>query len=120
MSDSERSPVARFTRPDEDPDAVVDVRAVLQQDRVRVATADLPPALLPRKGRYGLVDVEKVFTPDPDEDVFTTRGIDRAAGCLVLVRPDQYVAHVLPLDGADELGAFLAGVLRPVADLDPA
>ncbi|PKW25500.1 FAD-dependent monooxygenase [Phycicoccus duodecadis] len=113
LGDPRRSPVARFTRPGEDPDAVVDVRAVLQQDHVRVTTADLPLALLPRKGRFGLVDYEKVFTPDPDEDVFTVRGIDREAGCLVLVRPDQYVAHVLPLDAADELGAFLERVLLP-------
>jgi len=28
------------------------------------------------------------------------------------VRPDQYVAHVLPLDGYDELTAFFAGVLK--------
>jgi len=28
-----------------------------------------------------------------------------------VVRPDQYVAHVLPLDGYDELAAFFAGVL---------
>jgi phenol 2-monooxygenase len=28
-----------------------------------------------------------------------------------VVRPDQYVAHVLPLDGYDELSAFFAGVL---------
>jgi phenol 2-monooxygenase len=31
---------------------------------------------------------------------------------LVVVRPDQYVAHVLPVDGYDELAAFFAGVLR--------
>ena len=30
---------------------------------------------------------------------------------MVLVRPDQYVAHVLPLDGHDELADFLSGVL---------
>jgi phenol 2-monooxygenase len=30
------------------------------------------------------------------------------------VRPDQYVAHVLPLDGRAELSAYFAGVLRTV------
>jgi phenol 2-monooxygenase len=29
----------------------------------------------------------------------------------VLVRPDQFVAQVLPLDGHDELADFLSGVL---------
>ena len=34
------------------------------------------------------------------------RGIDREAGCMVVVRPDQYVAHVLPLDAHAELAAY--------------
>jgi hypothetical protein len=29
----------------------------------------------------------------------------------VVVRPDQYVAHVLPLDGHQELAAFFAGFM---------
>lgn len=33
-----------------------------------------------------------------EEDVFAARGIDPERGALVLVRPDQYVAQVLPLD----------------------
>jgi phenol 2-monooxygenase len=40
------------------------------------------------------------------------RGIQRDKGCMVVVRPDQYVAHVLPLDGFDELSAFFSGFLR--------
>jgi phenol 2-monooxygenase len=31
---------------------------------------------------------------------------------MIVVRPDQYVAHVLPLDGLEELTAFFAGVLK--------
>ena len=38
-------------------------------------------------------------------------GIDRERGCMVVVRPDQYTAHVLPLDAFDELSAFFAGIL---------
>ena len=30
---------------------------------------------------------------------------------MVVVRPDQYVAHVLPLDAHEELADFFAGVL---------
>ena len=40
------------------------------------------------------------------------RGIDRDKGCMVVVRPDQYIAHVLPLDGYGELAAFFAAFLR--------
>ena len=40
------------------------------------------------------------------------RGIDRAAGCVVIVRPDQYVGHVLPLHSRDELTAYFGAILR--------
>ncbi|MGY1837507.1 FAD-binding monooxygenase [Blastococcus sp. SYSU DS0510] len=109
---SARSPVARYTPAGADPDAVIDVRGVFQQGHRDLAVESLPPALLPRKGRFGLVDHEKAFAPDPkSDDVFDLRGVDRERGCMVLVRPDQHVAAVLPLDAHAELGRFLSGVL---------
>jgi phenol 2-monooxygenase len=41
------------------------------------------------------------------------RGIDRKAGCMVVVRPDQYVANVLPLDGFMQLASFFDGFMLP-------
>jgi phenol 2-monooxygenase len=109
---SEKSPTGRFTPPGADPDSVIDVRAVFQQGHRDLGVETLPSALRPRKGPFGLVDHEKAFCPDPKAgDVFDARAVDRDAGCVVVVRPDQYVAHVLPLDAHDELTAFLAGVL---------
>ena len=109
---SERSPIARHTPAGADPDSVIDVRAVFQQGHRDLAVDGLPSVLLPRKGRFGLIDHEKVFCPDPTAgDIFDLRGIDRDAGCMVVVRPDQYVAHVLPLDAHDELAEFLSGIL---------
>jgi phenol 2-monooxygenase (NADPH) len=108
------SPIARFTPPGADPDSVIDVRAVLQQGHRDITVEDLPPVLLPRKGPFELVDHEKAFCPDPDADVFDLRGLDRERGALVVVRPDQYVAHILPLDAHDELVDFLRGVLVEV------
>jgi phenol 2-monooxygenase len=91
---------------------VVDVRAVFQQGHRDLAVDALPAALLPRKGRFGLVDFEKAFCADARAgDVFDLRGIDRDAGCVVVVRPDQHVAHVLPLDAFDELAGFLGRTL---------
>jgi phenol 2-monooxygenase (NADPH) len=109
---SEKSPITRHTPAGADPDSVIDVRAVFQQGHRDLAVDRLPAVLLPRKGPFGLVDHEKAFCPDPKaDDVFTLRGIDRERGCMVLVRPDQYVAQVLPLDAHDELADFLSGVL---------
>jgi phenol 2-monooxygenase len=104
------SPVRRFTAPGADLDSVLDVRAIFQQPHRTLEVEQLPTMLLPRKGRFGLIDYEKAFTADPAADIFESRGIDRQRGALVLVRPDQYVAHVLPLDGYKELEAFLQPV----------
>jgi phenol 2-monooxygenase len=75
---------------------------------------------LPQKGRYGLRDYEKMFCADikSGNDIFAMRGIDREAGCMVVVRPDQYVAHVLPLDGYQQLAAYFDGFMRPQSDQD--
>ena len=73
----------------------------------------MPSLLRPAKGRFGLCDYEKVFCADlkSGNDIFAMRGIDRAKGCMVVVRPDQYVAHVLPLEAHEELAEFFAGFL---------
>ena len=92
---------------------MIDVRAVFQQDHHALAVEAMPSLLLPRKGRYGLCDYEKMFCADVKggNDIFTMRGIDRDAGCMVIVRPDQYVAHVLPLDGYGALATFFDGFM---------
>ncbi len=107
------SPVQRFTPAGSDVDSVIDLRAVFQQPHRDLALQAMPPLLLPRKGRYGLIDYEKMFCPDlkSGRDIFDLRGIDRRQGCVIVVRPDQYVAHVLPLDAHDELAAFFEGFM---------
>ena len=99
---------------------MIDVRAVFQQAHRELAIETMPTLLLPRKGRYGLHDYEKMFCPDikGGQDIFAMRGIDREAGCMVVVRPDQYVAHVLPLDGYKQLAAFFDGFMLPQIDQD--
>jgi len=115
LDEAADSPVRRYTRPGEDVDAVFDLRAVFQQGHRELAIETMPALLRPRKGRYGLVDYEKVFAADLKHgpDIFDLRGIDRARGALVVVRPDQYVAHVLPLDAHAALSAFFAGFMLP-------
>ena len=103
------SPVRRYTPPGADVDAVLDVRGVYQQVHRDVTPAVLPEILFPAKGSLGLRDYEKAYAADPVDgvDIYAARGIDRARGAMVLVRPDQYVAHVLPLDAHAELTEFL-------------
>jgi phenol 2-monooxygenase (NADPH) len=113
LAQSPHSPLRRFTPKGADIDSVIDLRAVFQQGRRELKVGELPAALVPCKGRFGLVDYEKAFSPDLKNgaDIFDLRHIDRQQGALVIVRPDQYVAHVLPLHARDELGAFFAQFL---------
>jgi len=108
------SPLRRHTAPGEDVDAVIDTRAVFQQGFRDLDYAAMPTLLRPHVGRYGLCDYEKVFCVDAKrgEDIFVARGIDKSAGCMVLVRPDQYVGHILPLHARAELAAYFAAILR--------
>jgi phenol 2-monooxygenase len=113
---SDASPIARFTPRGAEPDSVIDVRAVFQQGHRDLPVDKMPPVLLPRKGRFGLVDYEKMFCPDPAAgDIFDLRGVTRERGCVVVVRPDQYVSHVLPLDAHEALVEFFAGILIDTA-----
>ncbi|MCP2266542.1 FAD-binding monooxygenase [Promicromonospora thailandica] len=107
------SPLLRHTPAGGDPDAVLDVKVVYQQDHHAIEHPSVPAVFRPRVGPFGLVDYEKVYAADPAHDIFELRGIDRG-GAVVVVRPDQYVAAVLPLTARDELTAFLGGALRPV------
>jgi phenol 2-monooxygenase len=115
LGESRESPLRRYTLKGADIDSVIDVRAVFQQDHREIAIETMPALLLPAKGRYGLRDYEKVFCPDlrGGHDIFAMRGIDRKAGCIVVVRPDHYVAHVLPLEGYAELAAFFQAFMLP-------
>jgi 2-polyprenyl-6-methoxyphenol hydroxylase-like FAD-dependent oxidoreductase len=117
LAASPRSPIRRFTPPGADIDAVIDLRVIFQQGHRDLDITAMPPILLPRKGRYGLHDYEKMFCPShkPGEDIFDMRGIDRNQGCIVVVRPDQYVAHVLPLDAKQALADFFDGFMLPAA-----
>lgn len=116
LAESRQSPIRRYTPLGADIDGVIDLRAVFQQDHRELAIENMPPMLLPSKGRYGLYDYEKMFCPDlkSGHDVFTMRGIDRKAGCMVVVRPDQYVAQVLPLNDFAALAAYFDAFMLQV------
>ena len=86
----------------------------------------MPALLRPAKGRHGLVDHEKMFCPvvANGQDIFDLRGIDRGHGCVVIVRPDQHVAHVLSLEDhagiADFFSAFMLNGQQAVPRRDGA
>ncbi|GAA1134712.1 FAD-dependent monooxygenase [Microbacterium natoriense] len=116
---AEAAPVlARFTPSDADVDAVFDVKAVYQQSYEEVEVTSAPELFQPKTGPLGLTDWEKVYAAGPshwtDADIFEARELSRD-GVVVVVRPDQYVAAILPLDDVAELESFLEGAFLPAS-----
>jgi phenol 2-monooxygenase len=88
-----------------DRDAWFDVKVIYQQDHTTVDIGLVPAVFKPPVGPFGLSYLENAFAVDPEADIFELRGLDRG-GVVVIVRPDQYVANVLPLTATTELAAF--------------
>lgn len=57
--------------------------------------------------------MEKAFGVLSDQNIFDERSIFRD-GAVMIVRPDQYVAGIFPLDETQGLEAFLNGVFPAV------
>ncbi len=99
LADDPAGPIRRYTPDGVDVDDVIDVRAVFQGSHRDMDLGLLPPLLTPTKGRLGVIDYQKSFCPDVRNgpDIFDQRGIDRDAGAVIVVRPDQYIADVLSI-----------------------
>lgn len=110
LSQSPDSPLAKYTPAGTDIDSVFDVKVVYQQDYTNVDLGQVPEAFMPRTGVFGTIDYEKVYATLDGDDIFEKRGIS-SAGALVIVRPDQYVANVLPLTAREELSNFFTPIL---------
>jgi phenol 2-monooxygenase len=111
FASSPESPLAA-TPAGGDPDAWFDLKVIYQQGHTAVDINKVPAVFKPQVGPFKLTDYEKVYGTDPNADIFDLRGLDRN-GAVVVVRPDQYVANVLPLTATAELGAFFARFLKP-------
>ena len=108
-----QSPVVKYTRTGENIDAIIDVRAIFQGTFDQLDYATMPRFFKPTKGKFALQDYEKIFCIDHKGhgDIYDMRGIDRDRGCMVIVRPDQYTAHILPLTATDDLATFFDRIL---------
>lgn len=111
LANSDTSPVRKYTPEGADIDSILDVYAVFQQQDLSIE--DMPDFLWPAKGKYGLRDYEKVFHAEVGNDIFELRDIDRSVGCMVVVRPDQHIANVLPLTAHKELTEFFDVFMIP-------
>ena len=104
LANSEASPVQKYTPEGSDIDSLIDTYAVFQQQDLSID--EMPDYLWPAKGKLGLRDYEKVFHAGEDKGIFEQRGINLSSGCVVVVRPDQHIATILPVTAHKELAKF--------------
>jgi 2-polyprenyl-6-methoxyphenol hydroxylase-like FAD-dependent oxidoreductase len=116
LEHSAESPLKCFTPKGENIDAVFDVRAVFQRSHHSLAVTAMPELLFPKKGRYGLRDYEKAFCAleDAKQNIYAMRHVNRESGCLIVVRPDQYIAQILPLSDTGALTKFFANFMLKI------
>ncbi|MDO5672927.1 MAG: FAD-dependent monooxygenase [Actinomycetaceae bacterium] len=109
---SEAGPLKRYTAAGADVNSLFDVKVIYQQGVHDFEITDVPEVFKPANGPFALNNWENVFAVDTADDIFEGRGVSRD-GVVVVVRPDQYVAHVLPLDATEELSKFFEGIFLP-------
>ncbi len=92
-----------------DEDALFDLRVIYPRSHHDIDINQVPQIFKPKVGPFGLHTWEKVYAEHPHESIFQAPGI-RAEGAVVVVRPDQYVAAVLPLSVHDGLAEFYRAI----------
>ncbi|MDN5661576.1 MAG: FAD-dependent monooxygenase, partial [Brevibacterium aurantiacum] len=103
------SPLVKYRRAGEDLDSLLELSVIYQQGHTEFSFPDVPTVFRPHVGEFDLEYVEKIYATLDGEDIFEERGISRD-GAVVVVRPDQYVSGIFPLDAHDEIGSFFDGV----------
>lgn len=104
-----------FSPEEEDDNAYFDIKVVYQQPYHDFEVLDAPALFRPRVGKFNVPHWEAVWTARKGEngkDIFDERGISRD-GAVVIVRPDQYVGAVLPLDQPELTAKYFEKALLP-------
>lgn len=114
--DKSGSFLRRFTPKDAKIDSVIEVLTIHSSARTETELLrDFPEILHPKDEHVGW-DYNKVFVDAESYhegfgDAYKQYGVDPVKGCVVAVRPDQYVGWVGDLEDFDELEQYFEGIL---------
>ncbi|KAF4982268.1 hypothetical protein FZEAL_2054 [Fusarium zealandicum] len=122
MSDAS-SFLKRFTPPSARYDSTIEVLTVHASDRHDHDIFDFPQVLRPYDEVDGW-DYDKIFADNPSYHeghgrLYESFGISPDQGCVVVVRPDQYVSYVGELDDYESLDTFFSSFMIPQGESKP-
>lgn len=98
-------------------DSVIEVLTVHAAKRADVDIFDFPDVLRPYDEVEGW-DYNKVFVDDESYheghgQLYQNFGISRDEGCVVVLRPDQYISYVGKIDDYGSIDSFFSGFMLP-------
>lgn len=108
-----RSPFVQFRKEVDDISTLIEPNVIYQNEYTTFTCPEVPEIFRPPVGELGLDYWEKIYSVIPENNIFDVRGISKD-GAVVIVRPDQYVAAVLPLNDFEGICAYFEGALAPV------
>jgi phenol 2-monooxygenase len=96
-------------------DSLIEVLTIHSSPRTECTIFDLPDIFHPYDDGYGW-DYWKVYVDDESYHeghghAYDNYGIDSEIGCVLIVRPDQYVSWIGSIDDISEMNRFFSGVL---------
>lgn len=117
--DAPKSFLRVFTPPSSATDSVIEVLTIHSSKRTETNLLRDFPAILHPFDKHNGWDYNKVFVDDVSYHegfgaAYDNYGIDKERGCVVVVRPDQYVGWIGQLEDFSELQEYFDGILvRP-------
>lgn len=113
------SPITKYTPKDSDLDSVINVLTILASPRVKMECEDFHEVLRPKVGKHGFQSYKKIFSDDESYHkghgkIYENFGIDPKVGCMVVVRPDQYVSLVTEITDHTGLASFFDSFMLAV------
>ncbi|TRX92423.1 hypothetical protein FHL15_006590 [Xylaria flabelliformis] len=105
--------IRTFTPPESDPDSIFNIILILSSKRASVELDTVPETFTPTTGKWKL----KIFVDDEDYNnshghAYEAYGIEPSQGALVVIRPDQYIAQISPLNGVQDVYSFFSRFLK--------
>ncbi|KAF7915395.1 hypothetical protein EAE99_010168 [Botrytis elliptica] len=115
LSEGLKTLAARYTLGTKRTDSAIEILMIHSAPRINIEFLDLPEIFHPWSTRDGY-DYNKVYVDDLSYHegygkAYEGFGVDKKRGCMVLVRPDQYVSWIGELEDGGEVERFLEGFM---------